>query len=103
MNHFVTYISKATSLTYIHVNEEFSYELFCDTGSSKLWKTFDCIQSDRLGMGDKPDYYTVKGFVAYVKKENCMYTVSFIYGMTFFLVLVHSIFTNQFQFIKKYH
>lgn len=29
-------------------------------------------------MGDKPDYYTMKGFVAFIKKENCMYTVSMI-------------------------
>lgn len=50
--------------------------MFYDAGSARQWKTFDCIQSERLGMGDKPDYYTVKGFVAYIKKENCMYTVS---------------------------
>jgi len=30
-------------------------------------------EAGRLGTGDKPDYYNVKGFISFVKKENCMY------------------------------
>ncbi|XP_067928736.1 replication protein A 70 kDa DNA-binding subunit-like [Watersipora subatra] len=39
----------------------------------RTWKTFDCIQTDKLGMSDKPDYYSVKAMAAFIKKDNCMY------------------------------
>lgn len=37
------------------------------------WKTLDQLKDDQLGMGDKADYFSVKGTVLYSKKENSMY------------------------------
>jgi replication factor A1 len=37
------------------------------------WKTLDCLKDEKLGMGDKADYFTVKGTVLYAKKDNSMY------------------------------
>lgn len=47
----------------------------CLLGQSRNWKTFDCMQSEQLGLGDKPDYFMVKAVAAFIKKENCMYMV----------------------------
>ena len=31
------------------------------------------MKSENLGQGEKADYYTAKGTVVFVKKDNCMY------------------------------
>lgn len=41
-------------------------------GSGSNWKTFAQAKSDNLGI-DKPDYYTAKAMVMFVRKENSMY------------------------------
>ncbi|KAF6028177.1 RpA-70 [Bugula neritina] len=43
------------------------------SSQSRTWRTFDSIRANKVGMGDKPDYYNVKGFAAFIKKENCLY------------------------------
>lgn len=40
---------------------------------SGQWKTFAQVNTERLGMGDKPDYYINKATVVMLRKENCMY------------------------------
>lgn len=42
-------------------------------GQSSNWKTFLQVKSENLGQGEKADYYTAKGTVVFVKKDNCMY------------------------------
>jgi len=39
------------------------------------WKTFADVKAQNLGH-EKAEYFTVKGTVVFMKKENCMYTVS---------------------------
>jgi len=39
------------------------------------WKTFYDVKAQNLGH-DKADYFTAKGTIVFMKKENCMYTVS---------------------------
>jgi len=41
--------------------------------SNTPWKSFDTIKDDNIGMGEKPDYFQVKGTVLYAKKDNSMY------------------------------
>lgn len=41
-------------------------------GNSSNWKTFGQAKTDKLGV-DKPDYYTTKAMVMFIRKENCMY------------------------------
>ena len=41
--------------------------------SNTPWKTFDAIKDDNIGMGEKPDYFQVKGVILYAKKDNSMY------------------------------
>ncbi|CAI9740572.1 A 70 kDa DNA-binding subunit-like [Octopus vulgaris] len=36
------------------------------------WKTFEQVKSEKLG-ATKPDYFTSKGTVIFIKKGNCMY------------------------------
>jgi replication factor A1 len=36
------------------------------------WKTFSEVKAQNLGQ-DKPDYFTSKGTIVFMKKENCMY------------------------------
>lgn len=40
---------------------------------SGQWKTFAQVNSEQLGMGDKPEYYVTKATVVMLRKENCMY------------------------------
>ncbi|CAL1538002.1 unnamed protein product [Lymnaea stagnalis] len=42
-------------------------------GHSSNWKNFGQVKSENLGQSDKADYYTAKGTVVFVKKDNCMY------------------------------
>jgi len=42
-------------------------------GSNSNWKMFSQVKSENLGSGEKPDYYTTKGTVMFLKKDNCMY------------------------------
>lgn len=41
-------------------------------GHSTNWKTFAEVKGESLG-NEKADYYTAKGTVVFLKKENCMY------------------------------
>ncbi|XP_071499912.1 replication protein A 70 kDa DNA-binding subunit-like [Diadema antillarum] len=43
-------------------------------GSGTNWMNFHDVHAQNLGQGEKPDYFTVKGTVLFVRKENCMYT-----------------------------
>jgi len=45
-------------------------------GSSTNWKTFADVKAQNLGQADKAEYFTAKGTIVFMKKENCMYTVS---------------------------
>jgi replication factor A1 len=38
-------------------------------------KTVAQIKDDRLGMGDKPDYFLLRGTVTAIRRENCLYQV----------------------------
>lgn len=40
---------------------------------SGQWKTFAQVNTEQLGMGDKPEYYVTKATVVMLRKENCMY------------------------------
>ncbi|XP_041348869.1 replication protein A 70 kDa DNA-binding subunit-like [Gigantopelta aegis] len=42
-------------------------------GHATNWKHFGQVKSENLGNGDKPDYFTSKGTVVFMRKENCMY------------------------------
>ncbi|KAH9504580.1 60S acidic ribosomal protein P1 [Bulinus truncatus] len=42
-------------------------------GHSPNYKTFIQVKNENLGQGDKADYYTAKGTVMFIKKDNCMY------------------------------
>lgn len=44
---------------------------------STNWKSFGQVKSENIGQGDKPDYFTSKGTVIFLRKENCMYMVSY--------------------------
>ena len=44
-------------------------------GGSTNWKTFADVKAQNLGH-EKAEYFTVRGTVVFMKKENCMYTVS---------------------------
>jgi replication factor A1 len=37
------------------------------------WKTLDALKDERMGMGDKADYFTASGTVLYAKKDSAMY------------------------------
>lgn len=50
--------------------------LFVSTGSTN-WKCFAEIKSENIG-ADKPEYFTTKATVLFLRKENCMYQVSII-------------------------
>lgn len=45
------------------------------SGSSQStnWKLFQQVKDENLGQGDKADYYSSKGTVMFIKKDNCMY------------------------------
>ena len=42
-------------------------------GGMNNWKTFDLVKDEKLGLGDKADYFSTKGIVLYAKKDNSMY------------------------------
>ncbi|XP_070572382.1 replication protein A 70 kDa DNA-binding subunit-like [Ptychodera flava] len=42
-------------------------------GASTNWKNLSEVRSNNLGMGEKPDYFTAKATVVFIRKENCMY------------------------------
>lgn len=42
-------------------------------GSGTNWKTFGQLKNENIGQGDKPDYFTSKGTVIFLRKENSMY------------------------------
>lgn len=37
------------------------------------WKYLDQLKDEKLGMGDKADYFSAKAYVLYAKKDNSMY------------------------------
>lgn len=37
------------------------------------WKFLDQLKDEKLGMGDKADYFSAKAYVLYAKKDNSMY------------------------------
>ncbi|PVD31676.1 hypothetical protein C0Q70_07094 [Pomacea canaliculata] len=43
------------------------------SGSGTNWKIFEQAKRENLGQGDKPDYFTSKATVIFMKKDNCMY------------------------------
>ncbi|KAL3856901.1 hypothetical protein ACJMK2_011607 [Sinanodonta woodiana] len=43
------------------------------SGGGTNWKFFSQVKSENLGQGDKADYFTSKGTVIFLRKENCMY------------------------------
>ena len=44
-------------------------------GASTNWKMFADVKAQNLGQ-EKAEYFTSKGTVVFMKKENCMYAVS---------------------------
>ncbi|XP_029834399.3 replication protein A 70 kDa DNA-binding subunit [Ixodes scapularis] len=42
-------------------------------GAAASWKHLSEAKSQKLGFGDKPDYFSCKASVAIVRKENCLY------------------------------
>ena len=48
--------------------------VLCEGGSTN-WKTFADVKAQNLGQ-EKAEYFTAKGTIVFMKKENCMYTVS---------------------------
>ncbi|KAL5017372.1 hypothetical protein ScPMuIL_006961 [Solemya velum] len=42
-------------------------------GSSANYKNFSSVKTENLGHGEKPDYFSNKATVIFMKKENCMY------------------------------
>jgi replication factor A1 len=50
--------------------------IFITAGSSGTnWKTFADVKAQNLGQ-DKAEFFTSKGTIVFMKKENCMYMVS---------------------------
>ncbi|KAL3856902.1 hypothetical protein ACJMK2_011608 [Sinanodonta woodiana] len=43
------------------------------SGGGMNWKFFCQVKSENLGQGDKANYFTSKGTVIFLRKENCMY------------------------------
>merc|ERR1712157_484333 len=42
-------------------------------GSGGKFKTISQIKDENLGMGEKADYFNVRAFCVFLRKENCMY------------------------------
>lgn len=42
-------------------------------GAGGPYKTIGQIKEENLGMGDKADYFNVRAWIVFLKKENCMY------------------------------
>lgn len=43
------------------------------SGSGTNWMTFADVRSQNIGGGEKADYFTSKGTLIFLRKENCMY------------------------------
>jgi len=50
--------------------------MFLLLGYATNWKTFDDVKKQNIGQ-DKPEYFTTKATIVFLKKENCMYMVRF--------------------------
>lgn len=51
-------------------------QYFCSlSGSNSNYKNFGSVKTENLGHGEKPDYFSNKATVVFMKKENCMYKV----------------------------
>lgn len=46
----------------------------CPSPGGTNWKTFAEVKAQNIGQ-DKADYFTTKGTVVFLRKENCMYQV----------------------------
>ena len=44
---------------------------------STSWLSTAQVRELNLGHGDKPDYFSIKGFVSFFKKDNCLYQVTY--------------------------
>ncbi|XP_035689920.1 replication protein A 70 kDa DNA-binding subunit-like isoform X1 [Branchiostoma floridae] len=42
-------------------------------GRPTNWKSFQQVKDENLGTGEKPDFFTTKGTIVFLKKENSMY------------------------------
>ncbi|XP_038058946.1 replication protein A 70 kDa DNA-binding subunit-like isoform X3 [Patiria miniata] len=42
-------------------------------GANSNWLTLEEVYSQNLGQGEKPDYFTTKGTIIFMRKENSMY------------------------------
>jgi len=42
-------------------------------GGGDVYKTMNQIKEENLGMGEKADYFNVRAWIVFLKKENCMY------------------------------
>ncbi|XP_022105118.1 replication protein A 70 kDa DNA-binding subunit-like isoform X3 [Acanthaster planci] len=42
-------------------------------GASSNWLTLEEVYAQNLGQGEKPDYFTTKGTIIFMRKENSMY------------------------------
>ncbi len=45
-------------------------------GGGTNWLTLADVRNQNLGQGEKADYFTTKGTIIFLRKENCMYMVS---------------------------
>ncbi|XP_013419280.1 replication protein A 70 kDa DNA-binding subunit isoform X2 [Lingula anatina] len=43
------------------------------SGGATNWKSFAAVKQENIGATEKPDYYSAKGTVIFMRKENCMY------------------------------
>jgi len=63
------------------------------------WKTFAEVKAQNLGQ-EKADYFTSKGTIVFMKKENCMYMVCcLLYCLIIFISFIF-IFLNQMRHIS---
>lgn len=46
----------------------------CLAGGGTNWKTFGQLQGENIGQ-EKPEYFTSKGTIIFLRKENSMYQV----------------------------
>ncbi|KAJ8312756.1 hypothetical protein KUTeg_010129 [Tegillarca granosa] len=53
--------------------QSFKGDSMAGGGSATNWKHFSQVKNENLGGGDKADYFTSKGTVIFLRKENCMY------------------------------
>jgi len=60
-----------------HVRLFSEHVMWCllSEGGSTNWKMFEDVKAQNLGQ-EKAEYFTSKATIVFMKKENCMYTVS---------------------------